>query len=241
MKSPNYFLFVAQFRNLDVPTSVRLGELLTDLQGKGEEACREFYRALHLHVEEVYHSLPTRLRLRGQSSKSIQCQQCFPPNIPWWITHTLLCFVVHVPTLFTNQNPQPDLFCLQIPWIHSHTLRCTIRNMSWMTGVRYMCNFVFNEGCQLLLWLWLSNVLQQNEKNICNCLKVNRCYWMIGIIKVGTGYNCELVNEDCHTTHEQYISYLLLHFLHLFSEPLFFLGCFGVAVGMALLYYYSGK
>lgn len=54
-----------QFRNLDVPTGVRLGELLAHLQGKGEEACREFYRALHLHVEEVYYSLPTRLRLRG--------------------------------------------------------------------------------------------------------------------------------------------------------------------------------
>ncbi|XP_070698894.1 caspase recruitment domain-containing protein 19 [Pempheris klunzingeri] len=53
-----------RFRNLDVPTSVRLGELLTHLQAKGEEACREFYRALHLHVEEVYYSLPTRLRLR---------------------------------------------------------------------------------------------------------------------------------------------------------------------------------
>uniref|UniRef100_G3N9T6 Caspase recruitment domain-containing protein 19 n=1 Tax=Gasterosteus aculeatus TaxID=69293 RepID=G3N9T6_GASAC len=54
-----------KFRNLDVPTGVRLGELLAHLQGKGEEACREFYRALHLHVEEVYYSLPTRLRLRG--------------------------------------------------------------------------------------------------------------------------------------------------------------------------------
>ncbi|XP_035488867.1 caspase recruitment domain family, member 19 [Scophthalmus maximus] len=53
-----------KFRNLDVPTGFRLGELLTHLQGKGEEACREFYRALHLHVEEVYYSLPTRLRLR---------------------------------------------------------------------------------------------------------------------------------------------------------------------------------
>lgn len=53
-----------RFRNLDVPTSVRLGQLLTHLHGKGEEACKEFYRALHLHVEEVYFSLPTRLRLR---------------------------------------------------------------------------------------------------------------------------------------------------------------------------------
>ncbi|XP_029906625.1 caspase recruitment domain-containing protein 19 [Myripristis murdjan] len=56
-----------KFRDLDVPTSVRLGELLTHLQGKGEEACKEFYRALHLHVEEVYFSLPTRLRLRDSS------------------------------------------------------------------------------------------------------------------------------------------------------------------------------
>ncbi|KAM8757222.1 caspase recruitment domain family, member 19 [Acanthopagrus latus] len=57
-----------KFRKLDVPTGVRLGELLTHLQGKGEEACREFYRALHLHVEEVYYSLPTRLRLRDYSN-----------------------------------------------------------------------------------------------------------------------------------------------------------------------------
>ncbi|XP_077460064.1 caspase recruitment domain-containing protein 19 [Stigmatopora argus] len=53
-----------KFRKLDVPTCVRLSELVTHLQAKGEEACREFYRALHLHVEDVYYSLPTRLRLR---------------------------------------------------------------------------------------------------------------------------------------------------------------------------------
>ncbi|KAI5607123.1 caspase recruitment domain-containing protein 19 isoform X2, partial [Silurus asotus] len=56
-----------KFRDLDVPTCVRLAELLTHLQEKGEEACREFYRALHLHVEEVYFSLPTRLRHRRES------------------------------------------------------------------------------------------------------------------------------------------------------------------------------
>ncbi|XP_046871167.1 caspase recruitment domain-containing protein 19-like isoform X2 [Hypomesus transpacificus] len=42
-------------------------QILSDKEatkGRGEEACREFYRALHLHVEEVYYSLPTRLRLR---------------------------------------------------------------------------------------------------------------------------------------------------------------------------------
>ncbi|XP_007254621.3 caspase recruitment domain family, member 19 [Astyanax mexicanus] len=56
-----------RFRDLDVPTCVRLAELLAYLQEKGEEACREFYRALHLHAEELYFSLPTRLRRRRDS------------------------------------------------------------------------------------------------------------------------------------------------------------------------------
>ncbi|XP_076859167.1 caspase recruitment domain-containing protein 19 isoform X1 [Brachyhypopomus gauderio] len=60
-----------KFRDLDVPTCVRLSELLTHLQEKGEEACREFYRALHLHVEEVYFSLPTRLRRRTESLETV--------------------------------------------------------------------------------------------------------------------------------------------------------------------------
>ncbi|KAJ8360968.1 hypothetical protein SKAU_G00174930 [Synaphobranchus kaupii] len=55
-----------RFRNLDVPTCIRLAELLTHLQEKGEEACHEFYRALHLHVEEVYFSLPTRVSRRWE-------------------------------------------------------------------------------------------------------------------------------------------------------------------------------
>ncbi|KAI1890312.1 hypothetical protein AGOR_G00152440 [Albula goreensis] len=55
-----------RFRDLDVPTCVRLAELLTHLQEKGEEACHEFYRALHLHVEEVYFSLPTRISRRRE-------------------------------------------------------------------------------------------------------------------------------------------------------------------------------
>ncbi|XP_063071392.1 caspase recruitment domain family, member 19 [Engraulis encrasicolus] len=58
-----------KFRDLDVPTCIRLGQLLSHLQEKGEEACREFYRALHLHVEEVYFSLPTRLRRRDSLDK----------------------------------------------------------------------------------------------------------------------------------------------------------------------------
>ncbi|XP_049438009.1 caspase recruitment domain-containing protein 19-like isoform X1 [Epinephelus fuscoguttatus] len=50
-----------RFRNLSVPTKVRLAELLKHLYGKGEEACHEFYRGLHIHAEDVYFSLPTRV------------------------------------------------------------------------------------------------------------------------------------------------------------------------------------
>uniref|UniRef100_A0A8D0CQ51 Caspase recruitment domain family member 19 n=1 Tax=Sander lucioperca TaxID=283035 RepID=A0A8D0CQ51_SANLU len=53
------------FRNLSVPTRVRLPELLKHLHGKGEEACYEFYRGLHIHAEDVYSSLPTRVIQRG--------------------------------------------------------------------------------------------------------------------------------------------------------------------------------
>ncbi|XP_078111474.1 caspase recruitment domain-containing protein 19-like isoform X3 [Sander vitreus] len=53
------------FRKLSVPTRVRLPELLKHLHGKGEEACYEFYRGLHIHAEDVYSSLPTRVLQRG--------------------------------------------------------------------------------------------------------------------------------------------------------------------------------
>ncbi|XP_028818248.1 caspase recruitment domain-containing protein 19 isoform X1 [Denticeps clupeoides] len=61
----------SRFRDLDVPTCVRLAELLSHLQEKGEEACREFYRALHLHAEEVYFSLPTRLDRKGSREPAV--------------------------------------------------------------------------------------------------------------------------------------------------------------------------
>ncbi|XP_015235627.1 PREDICTED: bcl10-interacting CARD protein-like isoform X2 [Cyprinodon variegatus] len=54
-----------KFRSLSVPTEVRLRELLMFLHGKGDEACFEFYRALHIHAEDIYFSLPTRTRKRG--------------------------------------------------------------------------------------------------------------------------------------------------------------------------------
>ncbi|XP_018617732.1 caspase recruitment domain-containing protein 19 [Scleropages formosus] len=53
-----------KFRDLNVPTGLRLTQLVAHLQGKGEEACCELYRALHIHAEDVYFSLPTRVSRR---------------------------------------------------------------------------------------------------------------------------------------------------------------------------------
>ncbi|XP_013880936.1 bcl10-interacting CARD protein [Austrofundulus limnaeus] len=53
-----------KFRNMSALTDVRLAELLKVLQVKGEDACYEFYRALHIHAEDVYSKLPTRVRHR---------------------------------------------------------------------------------------------------------------------------------------------------------------------------------
>uniref|UniRef100_A0A3Q1IQ88 CARD domain-containing protein n=1 Tax=Anabas testudineus TaxID=64144 RepID=A0A3Q1IQ88_ANATE len=54
-----------RFRKLSVPTKVRLVELLKHLYVQGEEACHEFYRGLHIHAEDVYSSLPSRVKERG--------------------------------------------------------------------------------------------------------------------------------------------------------------------------------
>ncbi|XP_040915287.1 caspase recruitment domain-containing protein 19-like isoform X2 [Toxotes jaculatrix] len=53
-----------KFRNLSIPTEVRLAELLKHLYGKGDEACHEFYRGLHIHADDIYSSLPTRVKQR---------------------------------------------------------------------------------------------------------------------------------------------------------------------------------
>ncbi|KAJ8259926.1 hypothetical protein GJAV_G00175070 [Gymnothorax javanicus] len=87
-----------RFRNLDVPTCIRLAELLTHLLEKGEEACHEFYRALHLHVEEVYFSLPTRVSRRGEPngfSRRSPPKERFVMNdsSPWFF---LGCFSIAV-------------------------------------------------------------------------------------------------------------------------------------------------
>ncbi|XP_068608132.1 caspase recruitment domain-containing protein 19-like [Brachionichthys hirsutus] len=53
-----------RFRDLSVSTEARLAELLKHLHGKGEEACGEFYRGLHILAEDIYCCLPTRVMQR---------------------------------------------------------------------------------------------------------------------------------------------------------------------------------
>ncbi|XP_010893595.1 caspase recruitment domain-containing protein 19 isoform X3 [Esox lucius] len=60
-----------RFRNLSVPTEVRLAELLVHLQRKGEEACHEFYRGLQIHADEVYFNLPTRVSRRREHADPV--------------------------------------------------------------------------------------------------------------------------------------------------------------------------
>ncbi|XP_035995100.1 caspase recruitment domain-containing protein 19 isoform X2 [Fundulus heteroclitus] len=62
--TPRYSVTRKPARSLRIPTKARLVELLKDLHGKGDDACHEFYRALHIHAEDVYVSLPTRIRQR---------------------------------------------------------------------------------------------------------------------------------------------------------------------------------
>ncbi|KAM9751074.1 caspase recruitment domain-containing protein 19-like isoform 1-T1 [Menidia menidia] len=62
--TPRYSVTRKPARRLSEPADVRLSELLKHLHEKGEEACHEFYQALHIHAEEVYASLPTRSRQR---------------------------------------------------------------------------------------------------------------------------------------------------------------------------------
>ncbi|XP_053705368.1 caspase recruitment domain-containing protein 19-like isoform X1 [Synchiropus splendidus] len=58
-----------RFRSLTVPSKVRLAEMLSHLHWKGEEACHEFYRGLHIHAENIYCNLPSRLRLKETAAE----------------------------------------------------------------------------------------------------------------------------------------------------------------------------
>uniref|UniRef100_A0A3B3HV79 CARD domain-containing protein n=1 Tax=Oryzias latipes TaxID=8090 RepID=A0A3B3HV79_ORYLA len=57
-------------RSLSVPTKVQLHQLLKHLCEKGEESCLEFYGALHIHAEDIYRDLPTRIRQREMADSN---------------------------------------------------------------------------------------------------------------------------------------------------------------------------
>ncbi|CAJ1084902.1 caspase recruitment domain-containing protein 19-like [Xyrichtys novacula] len=68
------------FRDLSVPTKVRLAELITHLYIKGEDACHEFYRGLHIHAEDVYTSLPTRVSQRDMADPKWDYNAAYPQD-----------------------------------------------------------------------------------------------------------------------------------------------------------------
>ncbi|XP_044539725.1 caspase recruitment domain-containing protein 19 isoform X4 [Gracilinanus agilis] len=49
-----------KFRNPKTSLRIRLSDLLTHLQRKGERDCQEFYRALYINAQHLYGSLPSR-------------------------------------------------------------------------------------------------------------------------------------------------------------------------------------
>ncbi|RXM99004.1 Bcl10-interacting CARD protein [Acipenser ruthenus] len=69
-----------KFRDVKVPTKTRLADLLSTLKEKGEEACHEFYRALHIHAEQLYISLPSRKRQRDTYCDQLEQDTWFLKN-----------------------------------------------------------------------------------------------------------------------------------------------------------------
>lgn len=80
-----------QFRSLRVPANNRAVELLKHLHWKGEDACDEFYRALHIHAEDVYTGLPSRVAQRGISSDGERCLKFSSIGTIKWLTFRLQC------------------------------------------------------------------------------------------------------------------------------------------------------
>ncbi|XP_074861895.1 caspase recruitment domain-containing protein 19 isoform X4 [Carettochelys insculpta] len=52
-----------KFRNPKALLHIRLSELISHLQKKGDKHCQEFYRALQINAEQLYNDLPSRKTL----------------------------------------------------------------------------------------------------------------------------------------------------------------------------------
>ncbi|KAM9094807.1 caspase recruitment domain-containing protein 19 isoform X5 [Sarcophilus harrisii] len=60
-----------KFRNPKTSLRVRLCDLLTHLQRKGERDCQEFYRALYINAQHLYVSLPSRKAMKTSDSTEL--------------------------------------------------------------------------------------------------------------------------------------------------------------------------
>ncbi|XP_008177847.1 caspase recruitment domain-containing protein 19 isoform X4 [Chrysemys picta bellii] len=49
-----------KFRNPKALLHIRLSDLISHLQKKGDKHCQEFYRALQINAEQLYNDLPSR-------------------------------------------------------------------------------------------------------------------------------------------------------------------------------------
>ncbi|XP_055078732.1 caspase recruitment domain-containing protein 19-like [Periophthalmus magnuspinnatus] len=72
-----------KLRNVRVLTKLRCAELLRNLHCKGEEVCKEFYRGIQIHAEDMYCRLPSRVRYREmQEPKRINDETAdLEPNV----------------------------------------------------------------------------------------------------------------------------------------------------------------
>ncbi|XP_036045081.1 caspase recruitment domain-containing protein 19 isoform X2 [Onychomys torridus] len=74
-----------KFRNPKASLRVRLCDLLSHLQQRGERHCQEFYRALYIHAQPLHNHLPSRHALR-----LCLCPRGF--SIPHWVFFLAFCW-----------------------------------------------------------------------------------------------------------------------------------------------------
>lgn len=125
-----------KFRNLRVLTKLRLAELLRNLHWKGEESCHEFYRALHIHAEDIYCRLPSRVRYRevGEATFWKNGEMVKPrPDVlnnkgPMFF---LSCFSVAVGAAILYYYREEDTLNCTVPLLH-----CSARKLS--KGAKYV-------------------------------------------------------------------------------------------------------
>ncbi|XP_039403062.1 caspase recruitment domain-containing protein 19 isoform X6 [Mauremys reevesii] len=60
-----------KFRNPKALLHIRLSDLISHLQKKGDKHCQEFYRALQINAEQLYNDLPSRKILKTSASTGI--------------------------------------------------------------------------------------------------------------------------------------------------------------------------